>query len=462
MHGTDSWNYHSYGPNPTIDPDDFRITRIVPHHDGFSISWSPALGERKYIVRWNDIEHGDEGSLLIDSTAAIITGLREGFNYRVVVSTIDGSLQTRPRVLRTSDVPGTVFNFLHTKVVSFKFYGRVLARPSIVRLSNGRLLASMDVFSWHGGQNLTMIFSSDDAGETWEYLTELFPCFWGAMFVHRDALYMLAMTTEYGDLIIGRASDEGRSWSQPVTLFRSSANGDVGGLHKAPLPIVETHGCLVTAIDYGSWETGGFQQAIVSVPSDADLLDPDQWNLSKSCNPKDALLRNASIVGSGLEGNVVVGNDGIIHDMLRLQLGSESQHPSRALMLTVDPSLTSLSFEGTVPFNGGNNSKFFVLFDAQSALYWAVGNEIAGGDADARNILSLSCSKDLAMFENVHRIVDLSHGDPRYVAAQYPSCIIDGNDLLVVSRTAWNEADSYHNSNYITFHRVQDFRQYAR
>lgn len=66
------------------------------------------------------------------------------------------------------------------------------------------------------------------------------------------------------------------------------------------------------------------------------------------------------------------------------------------------------------------------------------------------------------MFENVHRIVDLSHGDPRYVAAQYPSCIIDGNDLLVVSRTAWNEADSYHNSNYITFHRVQDFRQYAR
>ena len=40
---------------------------------------------------------------------------------------------------------------------------------------------------------------------------------------------------------------------------------------------------------------------------------------------------------------------------------------------------------------------------------------------------------------------------------------IDGNDMVFVSRTAYDDryggADSYHNANYITFHRLVDFRK---
>lgn len=41
---------------------------------------------------------------------------------------------------------------------------------------------------------------------------------------------------------------------------------------------------------------------------------------------------------------------------------------------------------------------------------------------------------------------------------QYPDMIIDGDDMLWVQRTAMNNARNFHDSNYITFHRLENFR----
>lgn len=41
----------------------------------------------------------------------------------------------------------------------------------------------------------------------------------------------------------------------------------------------------------------------------------------------------------------------------------------------------------------------------------------------------------------------------------------DGPDIIAVCRTAWDDADSgarnFHDANYLTFHRIADFRQRA-
>ncbi|MCI1634629.1 hypothetical protein [Bifidobacterium sp.] len=461
MRGNNNWNFAHYLPIPEYVDNRIYIHQIIPEDHGFRASWDAMKPNQSYQVMWRDIEHGSGGEIQTRKTYARVTGLSEGHDYEIRITSTDGTCTSHTRLCRCGDTPGTVVNYLHPQDRTCRFSGRFLASPSIVRLDSGKLLVSMDVFEWHGGQNLTILFESTDNGETWQYVTEIFPCFWGALFSHNGKLYMLAMATEYGDLLLGVSLDEGKTWSAPITLFRASAHCSVGGLHKAPTPVVEKNGVICTAIDYGSWETGGFRQAILSIAVTDDLMVASNWKLSELYSPCAALQQDAGIVGGGLEGNVLRSPDGSWYDMLRLQLGQHQKNPAKALLLRVDDDLQKLHYGGVVEFNGGNNTKFYVVFDAVSQLYWAVGNEIIGDDVNARTILSLSVSEDLRGFRSVHRIVDLSNGDAAFVAAQYPSFVIENDDLLVVSRTAINGADSFHNSNYITFHRVENFRSYA-
>ena len=77
-----------------------------------------------------------------------------------------------------------------------------------------------------------------------------------------------------------------------------------------------------------------------------------------------------------------------------------------------------------------------------------------------RNTLSLSRSVDLVNWE-LHSEL-LEHPDVNRHGFQYVDWRFDGNDLIAVSRTAYDDsesgADSAHNSNYLTFHRFENFR----
>ena len=92
------------------------------------------------------------------------------------------------------------------------------------------MLASMNLFANKHPQNLTLIFRSDDNGKSRHYISELMQCFWGKLFLHKGELYMLACPTEYGDLLIGKSTDGGRTFFSPVTLLRGSngKNGNSG------------------------------------------------------------------------------------------------------------------------------------------------------------------------------------------------------------------------------------------
>lgn len=71
------------------------------------------------------------------------------------------------------------------------------------------------------------------AAESFEYLAELFPCFWGKLFLDGGKLYMLGVSREYGDLLIGRSEDGGRNWGMPTVLFRGSGFAKECGIHRA-------------------------------------------------------------------------------------------------------------------------------------------------------------------------------------------------------------------------------------
>jgi hypothetical protein len=80
-----------------------------------------------------------------------------------------------------------------------------------------------------------------------------------------------------------------------------------------------------------------------------------------------------------------------------------------------------------------------------------------------RNTLAVFTSPDLRRWTK--RTVLLHHPDPVNHAFQYPDWVIDGDDMLVASRTAYDDglggAARAHDANYLTFHRVRQFRQLA-
>ena len=92
---------------------------------------------------------------------------------------------------------------------------------------------------------------------------------------------MLAVSTEYGDLLIGKSTDGGRSFGIPSVLLRGSSGFRQKGIHKNPEPVLLFGGRLWETIEWGSWASGSHAAMVASVPEDADLLDPAVWLFSE-------------------------------------------------------------------------------------------------------------------------------------------------------------------------------------
>ena len=82
---------------------------------------------------------------------------------------------------------------------------------------------------------------------------------------------------------------------------------------------------------------------------------------------------------------------------------------------------------------------------------------------EQRNLLSLIASPDLIHWTLRRDILNYNDNgwweDEHFVGFQYPDWIFQGEDILFLSRTAVNRAVRYHDSNYITFHRIRNFRR---
>ena len=199
MKGYNYWSYAPYKPF-LWNTGDIYICRIVPYENSIHFEWLKNEDDKfeAYFRKRND------GEFILckttDKCEFDIAGLTENTDYEFYVKS--GDKKSRIRLARCGKSVGTVVNYLHPEDEAYSFSGRYLCSPSLVRHPDGYLLASMDLYAADHPQNLTLIFRSDDNGETWHYVSELMPCFWGKLFIHKGELYMLACSTEYGDLLI--------------------------------------------------------------------------------------------------------------------------------------------------------------------------------------------------------------------------------------------------------------------
>ncbi len=467
MKGYSGWDYT---PFYTVD-EAYRkeypyIAAIRPGDGCAEIEWydEKRTASDHCLYIWDEDDNCQE--ILTKENHVFAEGLENGKTYRFCIADDEDkrrSSQVRKAVV--APVVGCPVNYLHPQDDCYAFSGHALCSPSIMKTKSGTLLVSMDVYANVRGQNLTKIFASYDEGRTWNYLTDLFPCFWGKLFEFKSALYMLAFTTEYGNVIIGKSEDEGKHWSKFVTLFPGSGNRWCGGPHRAPLNIMEHEGRLWAAVDFGTWEKGGHMSGVLSIDVNDNLMRAESWTISGFL-PYDSKWKGAAEGDSQgcLEGNIVRLPGGILCNFLRYQINKCVPSHDRAVLLKIDPKHPEkqLEFYKVIDFTGGL-TKFSIAYDEILEQYIALVNRVIDETKPmSRNVLSLTRSTDAIHWEFVCDVVDCSAYEDatEKIGMQYPDLLIDGEDLVWVQRTAMNNATNFHDSNYITFHRMCDFRKY--
>lgn len=466
MKAVTNWSFKPFAPfNEPQRAELPYICRLSPFADGFKFEWFDSGDDGLHTVEIS--ERGGEIVRVFEAQSREITvkGLKSGADYTLSLARADRTAARR--LVRTGDYLGdTVINYLHPEDPSYAYSGYALCSPSIVKLPDGRLVASMDVFKGGGPQNLSIIMRSEDGGKSWHYLCELYPCFWPKLFVCRGGLYIVSCATEYGDLLIGRSDDGGESWRAPTHLLP----GTFGkfGPHKNPVPFVECGGRLWSAVEYGSWVSGGHDMSLMSAPTESDLLDAKSWAFTPfvrySGEWRGAPLdsgRGKKSTGGGIEGNAVIAPDGELKVLYRMDIAASTPNCGKALLMRADKRNPEapLEFEAIVDCPLGSNSKFYTRFDAVSGKYIMIGTEQTDS-AQKRTRLSMAVSDDLYKWTLVHTIFDIRELDPNKNGLQYPDWIFDGEDILLLTRTALNNAANFHDSNCATFKRIANFRAY--
>lgn len=355
--------------------------------------------------------------------------------------------------------PGVVV--AHSPAASKQYIGS----PGLAVLPNGEYVASHDFFGPGSTRDVTTVYGSQDRGTTWAKIATIKGQWWSSLFVHREALYLMGTSKEYGFAVIRRSTDGGRTWTEPKDAKTGLLLGDAM-YHCAPVPVVVHNGRVWRAMEeYTGPKWGAFQSFVMSAPIEADLLDAKSWTSTNRLEGRKDWLGGK--FGGWLEGNVVVTPEGRVVNVLRVE---HPEYNEFAATVSISPDGTSATFDpgtGFRPFPGGAK-KFTIRFDPATKKFWTLANHVPKeyrlGErkpAQTRNNLSLCTSADLTTWDIPAKPV-LSHPDPKNHGFQYVDWLFDGDDLIALVRTAHDEpggvAHNAHDANYLTFHRIAKFR----
>lgn len=461
MRGYSKWSYRPYRPLEA-DMGEIYICRIVPSAHAIHFEW---LNEDEPVC---EVFYRKRAALTFLHWGAAeggkcdITGLLEGQEYEFYVQS--GEKKSRVRLARCADAIGTVVNYLHPDDQAYAFSGHYLCSPSLLRHPDGYLLSSMDVFDRNHPQNLTMIFRSDDDGVTWYYVCDLMPCFWGKLFLHKGEVYVLSCATQYGDILIGKSPDGGMTFDAPVVLLRGSGGRNLeAGPHKNPQNIMRYNGRIYETLEWGTWSGGKkefYAAMVMSCDENDDLLVPENWSFSKPRRfvPFAPEIAHLPADTRTIEGTLTVAPDGRLLNIMRFENTDDL-----ALLYAVNTEDydAPLEYAGCMKFPA-HRSKFMIKYDPCSRAYYSIATRIYSKERpDARNLLSLMVSKDLQTWTVAVDLFDYREENWEKYGFQYVDFEIEGDDIIYLCRTALNEAHNLHDTNYQTFHRLKNFRQYA-
>jgi len=325
------------------------------------------------------------------------------------------------------------------------YYGN----PDIIKLASGKLLVSHDEFgaSAHTNSNSrtdrSHVVASEDNGATWSRIATTDGMHMPAFIQGVEGLYRVGVSAWKESVVISESTDEGVTWGTPVVIDSSHFYG------QAPFPPLIKDGVLymlmVADSDY-TWPWEGI--VMLSCPV-GDLMTAESWTVG-------AKFTTPSGIYGISESFAITDTSGEIRVFVRVDSATQV---CQILECTVGVDLT-LTLSKRYSFDGGN-VKFQIVKDEVSGDYFLARNSLPISDGlDRRTLLVLDRSSDLIYWRRVLTFARNEAADYAAAGIQYPSIIIDGDDLLAVIRMGKKGvAQSYHNSNQIDFCRIQDFRK---
>jgi hypothetical protein len=359
----------------------------------------------------------------------------------------------------SKEVPGVIIH--HVPAATRNYVGC----PSIIVLPTGEYIASHSYNGLGAANTESFVYRSADAGASWERIADIHGQIWSKLFLYKKSLYIIG--TDHcdrfggrlnGKMVIRRSDDSGRSW----TGVKGPTQGllsDEDGYHTAPTSLIVHNGRFWKAFEFApNPDRNTWRAFIISAPIDADLLDRGNWTFSEQI---ETWPRHQWI-----EGNMVLSPQGELLDILRTNDGRKSREgfdnrdePVAVVHISDDGvKLGHQPEKDTVSFPGGG-AKFTIKRDSESGKYFVIINPQNESET-YRNILALSVSEDLYTWKICRELI--RHPDPYHHAFQYVDWDFDGNDIVYVSRTAYDDglggANRAHDANYLTFGRIEDFR----
>ena len=390
-----------------------------------------------------------------------------------------------------------------------------LYTPSILALPGGRLVAAYERggTARQGNADYAFILTSDDHGLNWTQR--------GAMRMTHARLLVAGKSLYYlghrGDLQISRSDDRGETWSVPVPLTQGQswhqsacnvwhASGNV-------YLVMERR----VGTENKAWPVGALAPVLMRAREDADLTLRESWTFASELVFADLIpgyrendptleffgvpffaqafpdrkpvatepRRRTNSPMGWLETNVaqILDPDHYWYDpsgrtfhlLMRAHTAGtgyaalakvvEQSDGSMITQLEKVPSGKQVLF---LPMPGGQ-MRFHICYDVETTLYWLLSSQATDSMRRAdrlpperydlpnneRHRLVLHFSKNLVdwCFAGL-----VARTDSPKEARHYASMDIDGDDLVILSRSGDSRAKSAHDGNLITFHRVKAFR----
>ncbi|MBN2853713.1 MAG: exo-alpha-sialidase [Clostridia bacterium] len=356
----------------------------------------------------------------------------------------------------------------------------------------------------YGGYTQGRIFISDDEGNTFKKVHE-FPFMHMRPFKAGKRLYILG---HCGDLMIIYSEDNGDTWSEPFYL---SQNQD---WHQAPCNVWYQNGYIYLVMerritdDVTGWPVNNMAPVLMRGKTDSDLTKRENWTFASELPFFDAVdKRELDYIGvpffwspektyievapkrymaniGWLESNVVKINDekhylyekNTFHIFMRAHTGMtnigcllkavEKEDGTIETLVETVPSGKKLVY---LPIPGGQ-MKFHIIYDDVTKLYWLLSTQTRDSmtraellNSDRYNLPDNERNKLVLHFSS--NCIDwcfagmVTKGETEIMSRHYASMTVNKDDLYIVSRSGDEHSQSAHNGNFISFHKVENFRK---
>lgn len=371
-----------------------------------------------------------------------------------------------------------------------------VADPAIAVMPDGSYLIAHSIFGPGTDQaNLTTdVFRSTDQGATWTHVTTMTRLQRANFFTHDGVVYCVGTgrvdDSENSQLVIRKSTDYGVTWTPGPATTSDTGWIRSGGTGTPSTPVIFNNRVWMARGTLG-----------LSGDLTKDLMTSAAWTVHNNAQstagnePRPAyrdawpayndttfaLWSESQIVASPQAGVVllpkielqpVAKGDTSVPHFSHIPHISLQTIASATASVQIDPATTFVPLPGT-------QKKFGAIYDPATQKFYALTNTVlpkfeTHEDAKhqgfykpqlTRNTGTLFSSRDLVHWD-LERIFIHSDNVARH-AWQYFNFVVDQDDLIVASRTAFRTPqDAYdpprgHDSNLLTFHRIADYRTFA-